>query len=177
MGNKVQYVDILLNRTLWEYCNPEFYSEHSEDDIRGWLNEKEDDPHFWEKVGEEEGWDHDLPDEVEVRNISFSEQVLNSVPYCEYDDEIQEWIDRKPERKRKEKVRTFLRSIDQIHQRHVDDIVQFRKLFIEDPEGREFLKDPSSFVRGIRDLSDEKKMDIQILKEHMKMIGLDSEIE
>ena len=142
MSNKVQYVDFTLTRTLDEYSNPEFYSEHSEDDIRDWLKDKEDEyPEFLEDLGEEVGWDHDSPDDVNVRNLSISEQVLDSEPYCEYDDEIQDWIDGKPEREkrllniqRNHKFRTLYKGYLSI----TNDI---RKSFQDDEGGREWLQD------------------------------------
>jgi len=168
MGNKVQYVDISLQKTV--YSNPDFYSEHSEDEIRNWMDNKVYSD-FYDDLGEEVGWDLHC-DEVEINDISISEQVLDSEPFCEYDDEIQEWIDGKPERERKQKVMSFLKSIREIHQRHTDNVDQIKE-FIEDYQGREFLKDPSSFVKETGGLSDERKMEIRTIINMMRMIGLD----
>ena len=99
MGKKVNFIEGKLIRKIGEYTYSDFYSQHNQEDIQGWLEgvyeyELQDSSNQYDFE-----WDYD-DSHVEVEKWSMNEEDLKTEQEYEHDDEIQEWIDGKPQREK-----------------------------------------------------------------------------
>ena len=90
MSKKIVKVNGEYKREITEFSFPTFYSKHSEEDIREWLQEV----YSYEVNQRLSKWEYNyggVPEQF--KDWKVSEQVLNFEPKCEFDDEIQKFID------------------------------------------------------------------------------------
>ena len=116
MSKKVIQVSADATRQMNQEIDGSFYSAHKQEDIEKWLSYKDadtDDESFEELFGGY--WYEDCSDGLENYNVKFQERevedkLLNSIKtlddhYCQFDDEIQEFLDEEPQRKRLSGIR------------------------------------------------------------------------
>jgi hypothetical protein len=106
MSKKVIQVSADATRQMNQVIDGSFYSTHNQKDIAKWLSHKDADTNdrSFEEVFGGDWYDDDCWDGMEDFNVKFQEtrevedKLLNSIKtlddhYCEFDDEIQEFLD------------------------------------------------------------------------------------
>ena len=108
MSNKILEVSADANRQMSQTIEGSFYSTHKQEDIEKWLSHKnaDTDDNCFEEVFGGDWYDEDCWDGLEEFNLEIKESEDADEGYCEFDDEIQEFIDEEPKRERDAGIRT-----------------------------------------------------------------------
>jgi len=108
MSNKILEVSADANRRMSQTIEGSFYSTHKQEDIEKWLSHKnaDTDDNCFEEVFGGDWYDEDCWDGLEEFNLEIKESEDADEGYCEFDDEIQEFIDEEPKRERDAGIRT-----------------------------------------------------------------------
>jgi|TARA_Y100000031_G_scaffold77821_1_gene85750 hypothetical protein len=110
MSKKILEVSGDATRHISQRIDGSFYSTHEEEDIEEWLSYKDADTNddSFEEVFGGDWYDDDCWDGLEDCNVGFQESEGADEGYCEFDDEIQEFIDEKPKRERENQIHTLI---------------------------------------------------------------------
>ena len=108
MSNKILEVSADANRRMSQTIEGSFYSTHKQEDIEKWLSHKnaDTDDNCFEEVFGGDWYDEDCWDGLEDFNVKFQETDNADEGYCEFEDEIQEFLDGEPKRERDKGIRT-----------------------------------------------------------------------
>ena len=114
MSKKVIQVSADATRQMNQVIDGSFYSAHEQEDIAKWLSHMDADTNdrsFEEVFGGD--WYEDCSDGLENYNVKFQETDDGGRNYfrdeddCEFDDEIQEFLDEEPQRNRDAGIRSI----------------------------------------------------------------------
>ena len=102
MSKKILLVNADADRQMSQSIEGSFYSTHKQEDIEKWLSHKnaDTDDNCFEEVFGGDWYDEDCWDGLEEFNLEIKESEDADEGYCEFDDEIQEFIDEEPKRER-----------------------------------------------------------------------------
>ena len=108
MSKKILLVNADADRQMSQSIEGSFYSTHKQEDIEKWLSHKHADTNdnCFEEVFGGDWYDQDCWDGLETCAFGFKETEDADEGYCEFDDEIQEFIDEEPKRERDKGIRT-----------------------------------------------------------------------
>ena len=108
MSKKILEVSADANRDMSQTIEGSFYSTHKQEDIEKWLSHKNavTSDNCFEEVFGGDWYDDDCWDGLEEFNLEIKESEDADEGYCEFDDEIQEFIDEEPKRERDKGIRT-----------------------------------------------------------------------
>ena len=101
MSKKILEVQGDATRDMRQSGSGSFYSAHNQEVIEKWLSHKDadsDDYYFDEVFGTDEWWDEESHGQLEDFDVSFKETEDEHEDECEYDEEIQKFIDEEPKR-------------------------------------------------------------------------------
>jgi len=102
MSKKILLVNADADRQMSQSIEGSFHSTHKQEDIEKWLSYKHADTNdnCFEEVFGGDWYDQDCWDGLETCAFGFKETEDADEGYCEFDDEIQEFIDEEPKRER-----------------------------------------------------------------------------
>ena len=105
MSNKILEVSGDATRDMRQSGSGSFYSAHKQEDIEKWLSYKNADSqdYYFNEVFGDSWWDDQSHENLDDFDVSFTE--TEDEDECEYDDEIQEFIDEEPKRERDKGIR------------------------------------------------------------------------
>lgn len=102
MSKEIVRVESSASREMHQTASGSFSSTHKPEDIEKWLKQTcadEETSRFDEVFGtENDWWEEDYSNYIEDFEVSFTEE--EGEDECEYDEEIQEFIDEEPKRER-----------------------------------------------------------------------------
>jgi uncharacterized protein YlzI (FlbEa/FlbD family) len=108
MSKKILEVSADATRQMNQVIDGSFYSAHEQEDIAKWLSHMDADTNdrSFEEVFGGDWYDDDCWDGLEDFNVKFQETDNADEGYCEFEDEIQKFIDEEPKRERDKGIRT-----------------------------------------------------------------------
>ena len=100
MSKKIIEVSGDAYREMGQRMTGSFYSAHKQEDIEKWLSHKNADSSdcYFNEVFGEYWWDDQSHETLDSFDVSFTETEHEDE--CEFDDEIQEFLDEEPKRER-----------------------------------------------------------------------------
>jgi len=104
MSKKILEVQGDATRDMRQSGSGYFYSAHKQEDIKKWLSHKDADTdvYSFNEVFQDYDWWDDEYGHLENFDVSFGE--TEDEHECEYDEEIQQFIDEEPQRERDEGI-------------------------------------------------------------------------